>query len=102
MSVGWSCHRTVLVFCSPIVACVAPPYGLGDSPNDLVQFQGVGGCAGGSTRCTRFPQTKSSILGRAHFVGVALFLIARGVPVHEFVVSAHPAGLQRSHEHPMD
>ena len=42
MSVGWSFHRTVLVFCSPIVACVAHPYGLGDSPNDLVQFQVVG------------------------------------------------------------
>ena len=25
VSVGWIFHRTVLVFCSPIVACVAPP-----------------------------------------------------------------------------
>ena len=39
---GVDFHRTVLVFCSPIVACVAHPYGLGDSPNDLVQFQVVG------------------------------------------------------------
>ena len=64
-------------------------------------FRWWGGCAGGSTSCPGFPQTKSSILGRAQFVGVALFLIARGVLVHEFVVSAHPAGLQRSYEHPM-
>ena len=62
-------------------------------------FRWWGGCAGGSTSCPRFPQTKSSILGRAHFVGVALFLIARGVPVHEFVVSDRHAGLQRGYEH---
>ena len=92
MSVGWICHRTVLVFCSAIVACVAPPYVLGESPNDLVQFQGVGGCAGGSTRCTGFPQTKSSILCRARFVVVALFLIARGVHVHGFVVQFQGVG----------
>ena len=62
-------------------------------------FRWWGGCAGGSTSCPGFPQTKSSILCRAQFVGVALFLIARGVPVHEFVASDHPAGLQRSYEH---
>lgn len=99
MSVGWSFHRTVLVFCSPIVACVAPPYGLGDSPNDLVQFQVVGWVCRWVDELPRVSSDKIKHFRQGTSCGVALFLIARGVPVHEFVASDHPAGLQRSYEH---
>ena len=98
---GVDFHRTVLVFCSPIVACVAHPYGLGDSPNDLVQFQVVGWVCRWVDELPRVSSDKIKHFRQGTICGVALFLIARGVLVHEFVVSAHPAGLQRSYEHPM-